>query len=130
MTKSIILGLACCWLLSSAHSQGKNSYQQASVVKVYRYELPSTYVEDTPIGTPGLPDHYDFEIGFQVVCDLYTGRYESHTESLPSMLAPNRRVQLRVRMHFLYVKGDDSREIEMYMVGRRRMKTQSCTLKR
>ena len=105
-----------CALLPSLYSQRLSSYQHATVIRVREYALPSTYIEDTGIGAPQLPDVYKYDIAIQLACDVYTGRYQSDKQELPPILAQRRTMEVRVGKRFLHVRVDHSHDIEMHIV--------------
>ena len=75
------------------------------------------------------PEMYNYDIAVQLSCDVYTGRYQSDTEHLPSALEPDHAIEARVQKRLLYVKTDQDRVIEMRLVGHRRAKGDSCPTK-
>lgn len=130
MRKSLMLiALASCMLVGNSFGQRVKKYQPATVLHVHEYALPSTYIEDTGIGAPELPDMYNYDIAVQVSCDVYTGRYQSDNEHLASILGPDRAIEVRVQKRLLYVKTDQDRVIEMRLVGHRQVKGDGCPTK-
>jgi hypothetical protein len=115
-----------CALLQSLYSQSVGTYQHATVIHVREYALPSTYIEDTGIGAPQLPDVYKYDIAIQLACGVYTGRYQSDKQDLPPILAQHRTMEVRVEKRFLHVRVDHSHEIEMRIVRHRRAKRNGC----
>jgi len=105
-----------CALLPNLYSRSVGSYQPATVIQVREYALPSTYIEDTGIGAPQLPDVYKYDIAIQLACDVYTGRYQSDKQELPPILAQRRTMEVRVGKRFLHVRVDHSHDIEMHIV--------------
>ena len=130
MTKfAAFLALIPCALLGTAHSQNATGFQRATVVKVRKYELAATYIEDTAIGAPELPVVYKYDVELQLGCQVYTGRFESHTENLPSALQLRHTVDVRIVKHDLYVKAAGlPGEINMYIVGHRSTSKNGCTV--
>jgi hypothetical protein len=129
MKKSIaILALMCCAWLTFLDASTKQGYQQATVVKVEKYEAASTYVGGGATDAPLQPEVYAYDIGLKVNCDVYVGRYESATDYLPSIFARNHEVDVRVQKHILFVSLPDSdRDVKMGILSHRRLKEQSCT---
>ena len=130
MPKSFLfIVLVYCVLVENSYSQSASKYRPATVVHVHEYALPSTYIEDTGIGAPELPEIYNYDIAVQVSCDVYTGRYQSDKEHLPPVLGLDRAIEARVQKRLLYVKTDQDRVIEMRLVGHRRAKRNGCPTK-
>jgi len=96
--------LAYCALVENSCSQSVRKYQPATVVHVHEYALPSTYIEDTGIGAPELPEIYNYDIAVQVSGDVYTGRCQSDKEHVPLALGLDRAIEAHVQKTFLYVK--------------------------
>jgi len=115
-----------CALLPSLYSQSLGSYQHATVIHVRKYALPSTYIEDTGIGAPQLPDVYKYDIAIQLACDVYTGRYQSDKQGSPPILVQRRTMEVHVGKRFLHVRVDHSHDIEMHIVRHRRAKGNRC----
>src|SRR5215469_15573844 len=91
MPKSFMfMVLAYCALVENLYSQSARKYRPATVVHVHEYALPSTYIEDTGIGAPELPEIYNYDIAVQVSCDVYTGRYQSDKELVIPVLGLDR----------------------------------------
>lgn len=65
----------------------------------------------TPIARPGadavrtpLQSHYYlYNVSVRLNCDVYVGRYESELNDLPSALAPNNSVPVRLMKHTMYL---------------------------
>ena len=130
MPKSFVfIVLVSCVLVENSSGQRVPKYHPASVIHVHEYLLPSTYIEDTGIGAPELPEMYNYDIAVQLSCDVYTGRYQSDDEHLPSVLGPDHAIEARVQKKLLYVKTDQDRVIEMRLVGHRRAKGDGCPTK-
>lgn len=128
MRKSFMfIVLASCALAENSYCQRVSKYQPATVIHVHEYALPSTYIEDTGIGAPELPEIYNYDIAVQVSCDVYTGRYQSDKEHLS--LGLDHAIEARVQKRLLYVKTDQDRVIEMRLVGHRRAKGDGCPTK-
>src|SRR5215469_5229485 len=129
MSKFMLIVLVFCTLGENSYCQRGSKYHPATVIHVHEYSLPSTYIEDTGIGAPELPETYKYDVAVQISCDVYTGRYQSDNEHLPSVLGPNHAIEARVQKRLLYVKTDQDRVIEMRLVGHRRAKGDGCPTK-
>jgi hypothetical protein len=106
----------------------QSGYEQATVVKVDKYDVPSVFGGGNPSDAPSRPELFAYDIGLKVNCDLYVGRYQSAFDYLPPIFTPNHDVEVRVQKHILYVSQPDSdREVKMGVVGHSRVKQGSCT---
>jgi hypothetical protein len=105
----------------------EQGYEPATVVSVQRYQSPSNYGGDNPTDAPLRPREYAYDIGIRLACNVYVGRYQSAINYLPSGFTPNQTVDVRLQKHILYVSlpGGDW-DVKMGVVGRRRVKDESC----
>ena len=130
MPKSFIfIVLASCTLAGNSYCQHVSKYQPATLIRVHETLLASTYIEDTGIGAPELPEFYNYDIAVQLSCDVYTGRYRSDNEHLSSALGLDHAIEARVQKKTLYVKTDQDRVLEMRLVGHRLAKGDGCPTK-
>ena len=74
--------------LSWAQTEVKREYQPATVVSVETHETPSNYVGDNPMDAPMQADVHSYDVGIRLNCAVYTVRYESALDYLPSVFAP------------------------------------------
>jgi hypothetical protein len=132
MRKHLMLSVVVCGVLlislhSGARQTTKDGYQSATVISVEKHASTSNYVGDNPIDAPLQADDYSYDIGIRLECNVYVGRYESATDYLPSVFAPNHAVDVRLQKHLIYVSLPFSdREVKMGIVGHRRLKEQEC----
>ena len=127
----ILLSLACGFLFVSLHARAKQTakdgYRTATVVSVGKHQTTSNYVGDNAADAPIQADDYSYDIGIRLNCNVYVGRYESATDYLPSIFAPNHSVDLRLTKHVMYVSDPtNDREVKMGIVSHRRVKDESC----
>jgi len=99
----VMLGLVWCMLLGYAQASAddqylKEAYQPATVVSVTKLNTASEF-------------YYD--IGMRMNCMLYVGRYKSASNFVPSPIAVNNRVDVRVEEHWMYLFLPPDREVEM-----------------
>ncbi len=123
----IVLGTLLICLHAYAKPNVKQGYQTATVVSVEKHETPTNYVGDNPTDAPLQADDYSYDIGIRVDCNVFLGRYESATDYLPSVFAPNHQIDVRFQKHIMFVSlpsGD--REVKMGIVGHRRLKDEGC----
>jgi len=115
------------YLQADAKTAPKSGYQSATVVSVEKYETPTNYVGDNASDAPLHSDDYSYDIGIQMSCELYVGRYHSVTDYLPWALAPNHQVDVRLDKHMLYVNLPFSdREVRMGIVHHQRLSQTGC----
>lgn len=123
----ILLALICCALVALVYADTKGNYQQATVVKVDKYDTASVFGGGNPSDAPSQPEVFAYDIGLKVNCDVYVGRYQSAFDYLPPIFAANHAVDVRVQKHILYVSLPDSdREVKMGVVGHSRSKDGTC----
>ncbi len=117
-------------LLVSQHAAAKRGEQTrletAIVVGVDRHVTPSDYV-DSPTDAPLQANVYSYDVSIRLDCNLYVGRYESATNYLPSVFAPNHAVDVRFDKHLMYVSLSESdRVVKMSIVSHKRLPERAC----
>lgn len=126
MTLGFMLTALLVYLHADTKKEAKDQYQAATVVTVDKHAAESSYV-GSPSDAPLQADDYSYDIGIRLNCNIYVGRYQSATDYLPSVFAPNHEVDVRLQKHVMYVSMPDSdREIKMGIVGHRRVKEGAC----
>jgi hypothetical protein len=123
--------LSCGVLFICLHARAKQTtqdgYQTAAVVSVKKHVSASNYVGDNPSDAPLQAREYSYGIGIRLNCSVYFGRYESATRYLPSVFAPNQKVDVRLHKHIMYVSLPFSdEEVMMGIVGHKRVKDEVC----
>jgi len=104
----------------------KESYQPGTVLRVDRH-VPQSYYVGSPIDAPLQANYYSYDVGIRVNCTTYVGRYDSPINYLPSSFAPNHGVQVLLHKHTLSVWMPElGREVEMRIVGHKRVKDEAC----
>jgi hypothetical protein len=134
MGKALILSAVACTILAiSLHARAKQTtatddgYQTATVVSVTKHASASNYVGNNPSDAPLQALDYSYDIGIRLNCNIYVGRYESAIKYLPSVLAPNHEVDVRLHKHVMYVSLSFSdEEVMMGIVSHRRAKDEVC----
>jgi len=125
---AIVCSVLLIYLRADTKRDARSGYQAATVVSVEKHETPSNYVGGNPSDAPLQAEDYSYDIGIRLDCDVYVGRYESATDYLPSVFAPNHTVDVRLEKHILYVSLPSSdREVKMGIVSHRRTKENGCT---
>jgi hypothetical protein len=112
----MIIGFVSCMLSARAQASTDNQYLKAA------YQ-PATVVSVTKLNTS--PEYY-FDIGVQMNCMLYVGRYKSASNFVPSPIAPNDNVDVRVEEHWMYVFLPPNREVEMRLMSSKSSENKSC----
>lgn len=127
VTSAVVCCALTCLYANNSGNTNKEGYQQATVIKVDKFQIPSTYVGGSPTDAPLEPEVYAYDIGLRLNCDLYVGRYQSPTDYLPSIFTRNHSVDVRVQKHILYVSLPDSdRDVKMGIVSHGRVKEGNC----
>jgi len=111
------------------HAQSKHAtgYEQATIVSVDKYTVPSTSVGDSPSDAPLHTESYAYNVGVRLNCNLYVGRYESATDYLPSVFAPNHTVDVRLDKHLMFVSlPEGDRIVKMGIVSQKHLTEQAC----
>jgi len=113
-------------LQAGAKPNTKTGYVTATVVSVEKHVLPTNYL-GSPSDAPLQAETYSYDVGIRLNCNLYTGRYESATDYLPSELAANHTVDVRLDKHVIYVSlSNQDREVKMGIVARKHLRGQVC----
>jgi hypothetical protein len=127
MKKTLILFVLVLGVLS-IHLQAatKRVYQPATVVSVENHLTESNYVGDNPSDAPLQSTVYAYDIGIQLNCVEYVGRYLSAFDYFPSVFTPNNTIQVNRQKHVLYVSLPGSRDVKMGIASRSRGKDAPC----
>jgi hypothetical protein len=127
MTLALMMGALLVYLHADTRKDSGVGYQGATVVSVDKHVSPSNYVGDSPTDTPLRAEDYRYDIGIRLNCSIYVGRYESATDYLPSIFAPNRSIDVRLQKHILYVSLPESdREVKMGITSHHTLKGELC----
>jgi hypothetical protein len=120
----LVVPLLFVYMQANAKQSG---YETATVVSVDKHVPSSNYVGGSPSDAPLQADDYSYDIGVRLNCNIYVGRYESSTDYLPAVFAPNHTVDVRMDKHVMYVSlPDGDRIVKMGIVSHKRVKEQSC----
>ena len=120
-----LLVLMCGGLLTGAFASAKQPYQLATVVSLANHETPSVYVGN-PTDAPVQSEVYSYDIGIELNCTVYTVRYETGLDYLPSVFSPNQTVEVSSQKHVMNVNLPGGREVRLGIGGRRRVKDTAC----
>jgi hypothetical protein len=130
MVLAFVLGVLLINLRAAASDEAEPGYQTATVTSVEKHETPSSYVGDNPADRPLQARNYAYEIGIRLDCYVYVGLYQSAINYLPSDLALNKTVDVRLRKHIMYISLPDSDwDVKMGILRHRRIKNESCPAK-
>jgi hypothetical protein len=121
----VLLGVISTGLLVSAHADTKSQYQSATVVSVDTHETPSTYI-GTATDAPLQAEVYSYDIGIRLNCTVYTVRYDTSLDSLPSVFTPNHEIEVNLQKHSMSVAFPGERSVKLGIAGRGRGKDTSC----
>jgi hypothetical protein len=123
----VALPLLLVYIQADAKTGRQQGYEPATVVSVDKHETPSNNAGGTPTDAPLQTDDYSYDVGIRLNCNIYVGRYESATDYLPSVFAPNHTVDVRLDKHLMYVSlPDGDRILKMGIVSHKRVKEESC----
>ena len=117
------------WLRADSMQIAEQGYQAAKVVSIKRYEPVSNYLGENPVDAPLRAREYAYDIGIQLACNVYIARYDSATNYIPSGLAINQPVAVRLYKHALYVSlpGSDW-DMKLGIVSHRHVKDEACAI--
>jgi hypothetical protein len=127
----MISGLMLSALLVYLHADTKNNshtgYQTATIVSVDKHVSQSNYAGGSPSDAPLLVEDFSYDIGIRLNCNVYIGRYQSATDYLPSVFAPQHTVDVLLQKHFLYVSlPEGDREVKMGITSHHLLKGEQC----
>ena len=120
-----LLVLMCGGLLTGAFASAKQPYQLATVVSLANHETPSVYVGN-PTDAPVQSEIYSYDIGIELNCTVYTVRYETGLDYLPSVFSPNQKVEVSLEKHVMNVNLPGAREVRLSIGRRTRVRSTSC----
>ena len=107
----------------------KQGYQTATVVEVKKIDTSPQYSGSNPADAPMQAEEYAYEIGLRLDCVTYFARYESATDYLPSVFAPNKEVDVRLDKHWMYVSLPSDRDVKMGIMRHQQSRNEVCTAK-
>jgi hypothetical protein len=119
--------LVCGLFLTTLHAGTKQPYQLATVVSVANHENPPAYAGN-PTDAPLQADVYSYDIGIQLKCTVYTVRYESGLNYLPSVFSPHQTVEVRLQKHVMNVNLPGASEVRLSIGNRSRVRDTSCAV--
>lgn len=116
---AFLLIAVCISLNASASNQPAKAYQPGTILNVNKKEItsPDTCCSN-PTDTPLQSQYFAYDVSVKVSCGTYVGRYESPYDYLPSSLAANQKVDVRLGKHNLYFDLPGDREMKMAIVHR------------
>lgn len=127
MKRILILMLFVWSSLACLAVNTKPQYQSATVLSVKSHETPSNYVGDNPTDAPLVAQDEGYDIKLRLNCDIYTLRYQSAIDYLPSVFVPEHEVNVYTQKHFMYVDVAGGRDVALAIRGHRRAHDTSCT---
>ncbi len=123
----LALGVLLIYLTADAKTSPDGGYETATVVSVQKYQAPSNYLGDNPSDAPLQARDYSYDIGVQLECKVYVGRYHSPTNYLPSGFARDKTVEVRLQKHTMYVSlPDHDWDFKLGIVSHGPAKDESC----
>ncbi len=100
--------------------------QVATVISVEDHEIPSNYVGSNPSDAPLQAEIHSYDIGIRLYCQVYTVRYDSGLDYLPSVFTPNHKIDIDLRKHMILVSLPGDREVKLSIARRDRAKGVPC----
>jgi hypothetical protein len=104
--------------------------QQGTIVSVQKQDVstPPVRTGADPARTPVQSHYYLYNVSLRLNCVVYLGRYESELDDLPSALAPNNSVPVRLVKHTMYLDfpGDS---VKMRIVKHKVSQAEACDQK-
>jgi hypothetical protein len=95
------------------------TYQNATVLRVNKYEEPPIVGSDNPTDAPAAdPETFSYDISIRVHCGSYVGRYQSWYDYMPVELSPNHKIRVRLTRSVMYVPIPNQKELEMPIVSK------------
>jgi hypothetical protein len=112
MKLSLCISILAMVSVPFASGQSKQA-QEATIMSIQQEDVITPLVRTgaSPVRTP-LESHYSlYTISVRLNCTEYVGRYETELDDLPSALAPNNSVPVRLEKHVMYLDfpGDSVR---------------------
>lgn len=94
-------------------------YIEGTVVRVDRHESKANVSGQNPSDAPlADPETFAYDVAVHVSCGSYVGRYQSWYDYLPSVLAPNQKIQFRITRNVMYVDVPNQKELELAIVSK------------
>lgn len=107
----------------------KRIYQTATVVSVQKLDTMPSFTGGNPTDAPARAEEYAYAVGLRLECTDYVGRYVSAIDFLPSAIAPNKQVDVRLDKHWMYVSLESDRELKMGIVRHEPIPKEGCFAK-
>ncbi len=99
-----ILAVVSAVMVPFAIGQSKQS-PEGTIVNVQKQDVatPPVRTGANPDRTPLQSHYYLYNVSVRLNCNIYVGRYETQVDDLPSALAPNNSVPVRLEKHLMYL---------------------------
>jgi hypothetical protein len=121
----VLLAVLSAGVPVCARADTKSPYQSATVVSVDTHETPSTYI-GTATDAPLQAEVYSYDIGIRLNCTVYTVRYDSGLDTLPSEFTPNHEIEVSLQKRSMSIAFPGERSLKLGIAGRGRIKDTSC----
>ena len=114
--------------LGAYQAQAETNYQPGTILTVEGHEGRNhKYTNGTSQADAPLQSKiYAYDVAVRVACGTYFAHFESASDNLPSEIATNNSVEVRIGKHFLYFNLPTSREMKMAIVRRKVDQTGTC----
>jgi len=123
-----VLGmLACSPLLQASDSKAQAAPVPGTILTVEKKEVTSpNQCCYNPTDAPLQTRYFAYQVSVKVDCETYVGHYESPYDYLPSELAPNRPVEVRLAKHEMTFDLPGDREMKLPIVHREASRGSPC----
>ncbi len=126
MKKIIMFPLFMLFSMACLATSAKPQYQAATVISVKAHETPSNYVGDNPTDAPLMAEDDGYDINVRLNCNIFTLRYQSAIDYLPSVFVAQHPVNVYTQKHFMYVDVAGGRSVPLVINGHHRTHDASC----
>jgi len=105
---------------ASAKESKIRQYVEGTVVRIDKHEGRENASGQNPSDAPlADPETYTYDVAVQVNCGTYVARYQSWYDYVPSVLAANQKIRLRMSRRVMYVMVPNQKELELPIVSKR-----------
>jgi hypothetical protein len=105
-----------------AAERTSKQFVTGTVVRVQKQRVESpeyTIGGSNPSDAPLTFQYYAYEVSIRVGCEIYTGRYETPFNYLPSAFSSDRQVSMRLTKHVMYFDLPNNPDLRMGIVHRK-----------
>ena len=118
---SCILSFVAC-----AYAQNRQSLTQATVLRVKKRDNYKSAPGTNPADAPLTAEVYSYDISVRVKCTVLSGVYESSFNYLPSAVAADQTIPVRVGKHRMHFNVPGYGELAVPIAKRSRDRSSTC----